>query len=426
MTHRVITPHTFAALVAVGVLCLAAGPGAPERHVSEAVYPPQVIPLRFDHAQHQRQGLDCHYCHESVEASTRGADRNLPDEETCLTCHDAEAPDEPVAPGEAPGGCAVCHPGIAGTAPPGHDRPRPPPVDLPPPNLQSNHALHGRLGVACEECHGDFEAVGLAAREHLPRMADCLRCHDGTRASARCGTCHVTEHDDRLRTRFASGVLVPRSDIWGMAHGAGFAGAPHAEAARRSEKLCTTCHAREQCVDCHAGVRKPMRLHPGDFVHAHGILARGGGAQDCQSCHRAQSFCVSCHQRMGVAREFRGFTTRGPDGRLLDPALVRTMTNPAGRDASGNPVKFHPDGWVVGPRGSNHHAVSAQRDITSCASCHREETCLQCHSAREHGGTFSVRPHESFAGRCGPLRAKNERRCLKCHDRAALDAACRR
>ena len=42
-------------------------------------------------------------------------------------------------------------------------------------------------GAACDDCHGSqgHEKVGRATA-----MATCLRCHDGTKASAACVTCH--------------------------------------------------------------------------------------------------------------------------------------------------------------------------------------------------------------------------------------------
>jgi hypothetical protein len=63
------------------------------------------------------------------------------------------------------------------------------------------------------------------------------------------------------------------------------------------------------------------------------------------------------------------------------------------------------------------HSVQAKRNIRTCTSCHREESCLACHSTDPaRGRTFS--PHEPNFGASARFRflaARNRRACIKCH-----------
>ena len=70
----------------------------------------------------------------------------------------------------------------------------------------------------------------------------------------------------------------------------------------------------------------------------------------------------------------------------------------------------------VGDRGADHHAYQAQRNLRQCASCHREELCLTCHSAQ--ASSYQVSPHPrgwATSRRCEALAARNPRLCLRCH-----------
>jgi hypothetical protein len=133
---------------------------------------------------------------------------------------------------------------------------------------------------------------------------------------------------------------------------------------------------------------------------------------DCAACHRAQSFCVGCHQRTGVAPDATG----GVPG--VQPR------NPFG---TGTALKsFHPPGWVLEGGAPSGHAEQARRNIRTCVSCHREESCLGCHSADPTRG-LGVSPHgPAFGGtaRCRALSARNRRACVKCHAPGAPEVDC--
>jgi hypothetical protein len=316
-----------------------------------------------------------------------------------------------VAPAPKPGrpraDCAACHPGAAGAA--GVAR-----VVIPPPNLKFSHAAHAAIGAGCRLCHGDLAAgrVELATRAQLPKMALCMQCHDGVRASAACTTCHLAGAGGRVQLEHASGLLIPSGALRGDAHGEGFR-RDHRQAAGADPAYCASCHRAQFCVDCHDGAVKPLDFHGDDYVVLHAIDARRN-QPDCSACHRSQSFCVGCHSRTGVALDDAGSEFVGPTSGMPGP-------------------RFHPDGWVeldgAGPvlgvdrRPASHHSFEAQRNIRQCASCHREQFCVRCHTA-EPASAFRVNPHPgdwTGSRRCEALLARNPRMCLRCHiDPAAL------
>jgi hypothetical protein len=269
----------------------------------------------------------------------------------------------------------------------------------------------------------------LATEADLPRMALCLGCHGGgpKQPTARCGACHLTLPDGRLRVNLAvggplataiTGQLAPSGSLRGFdAHTATFR-TDH-KTAGRDQAYCLTCHRRSECLDCHNGVVRPLDIHPSDYVTLHAPDARRN-TPDCSSCHRNQTFCVGCHQRAGVAAD--------PSGGLPG----RRPQNPFG---TGTGVKsFHPPAWardatgavLTAPRASSH-SMQAKRNIRTCVSCHREETCLECHSTDPTRGA-NVTPHgPGFAdsSRCRALSRSNRRACLKCHSVGATELDCR-
>jgi hypothetical protein len=421
--------HAMAIAIAVAAgagAALGAGASAP----SPLIYPAEKVPIAFDHVQHARLGATCESCHQSAQTSTSAGDNLIPREAACRGCHkiDRDQPAKAVPHGQGAARCDACHvDGGKGWMPGSAVATEPPRVALARPNLKFNHRLHATRGIACALCHAtaDMQQAPVT-RADLPMMATCLGCHDGKQATARCSACHLTEPDGRLKTKLvsaatmaagASGPLVPSGSLRGIdAHGPTFK-RDHSQAGR-DEGYCLTCHRRQECIDCHGGVVRPPDIHPSDYVSLHAMDARRN-TPDCSACHRAQSFCVGCHQRSGVAAD--------PEGGLPG----RRPNNPFG---TGTGLKsFHPPGWARDPSGavlstprSTSHSLAARRNLRTCVSCHREESCLTCHSTDPtRGPSFS--PHgPGFAGtaRCRFLAARNKRACLKCHAPEAMEMTC--
>ncbi len=369
--------------------------------VSSIIFPKQDIPLKFSHKRHlARSPLACTFCHARAADSVSSVDNLLPTETDCATCHaiDRDNHDKKVAKGKAPARCTTCHTKVD---PATGFVPR---INLPVPNIKFSHKAHVSRNIACKTCHGDMTKVDLATRKHLPKMALCLTCHNGKKAPNRCTTCHLAAAGGFMQTKFNNGTLQPSGGLRGAGHDATF-GVSHRAAAQNGSKFCQNCHRKSFCVDCHNGVRKPIRFHGNDYVSLHVIDAKRNNP-NCSSCHRVQSFCVGCHSRSGVAADGRGSEFLGPSS----GDLTR---------------RFHPSGWVVfnngqartGARGLNHHAFEAQRNIKQCAACHREEFCQKCHSA-QRGSIARINPHPRNwrnSRRCKSLLARAGRMCLRCH-----------
>ena len=401
MSARVLSVLVLSAMIApIAPIASAAPPP------SSVVFPEQRLPLRFSHRLHLGKNLACDFCHEKAPSSRSAADNLIPSEEVCATCHtiDRAHPERTAKPATA---CVACHPSFVA----GKELER---VVIPPPNLKFDHKAHIDRSVPCTRCHGEVKDLELATRAQLPRMDLCLQCHDSRRgkqhASSRCATCHLLRADGTVETQFASGVLRPSGTLRGDAHTLDFR-THHAAVAQNDERYCLNCHRQDYCQSCHNGVVKPFDFHGNDYVSRHAVDARRNDP-DCSSCHRGQSFCLGCHERSGV---------------------VDARTGAGGAFAPLGTRSFHPAGWAD-PSASgqpNHHAWQAQRNLRQCVSCHRQETCLECHGARDGAGQtgkMSVNPHPGgwrSSERCQALADRNPRMCLRCHAAGDSQLHCR-
>jgi hypothetical protein len=119
-------------------------------------------PVPFSHKHHVADaGIDCRYCHTSVEESSFAG---LPATEICMRCHSHLFTDseilEPVRAsfrtGEPLEWTRV------------HDLP-----DF----VYFNHSIHVHKGIGCSTCHGPVHKMPLMWREHTLHMEWCLECH---------------------------------------------------------------------------------------------------------------------------------------------------------------------------------------------------------------------------------------------------------
>jgi hypothetical protein len=365
-------------------------PTNPPRESDSVLYPTQKIPLVFDHARHiGKTGLTCLYCHDLATTSRRSRDRLLPPPERCDACHGTSHDDlDAVGAGmDGAKNCAFCHEGYDA-----RDGNRVARVVMKEPYVRFDHAAHWARGVPCARCHAGVDRMAVATTAALPKMRICLECHAAGRAArSACDVCHLTV-EGRLQTSFPTGALMPPPWMHGLEHGPDWI-LRHKIVAGADSELCATCHSERECVDCHDGRVRPRKIHPNDWLGLHAMAARQNDPV-CTSCHREQSFCISCHQRAGVALS-------SPDGNL------------------GERGRFHPPKavWSDLPRTPAHHAWEAERNITACVSCHTERDCVLCHATAFKGGRGGLSPHPpGFQASCRAALAKNARPCLYCHD----------
>src|ERR1044071_2954002 len=130
----------------------------------------QEQPVPFSHEHHvSGLGIDCRYCHTSVEQSSFAG---IPPTKTCMTCHSqiwTNAPMlEPVRQSW------------------NTDRPivwnR---VNNLPGFVYFNHSIHVAKGVGCNTCHGPVDQMPLTFKTHTSQMSFCMDCHQNPQHSLR-------------------------------------------------------------------------------------------------------------------------------------------------------------------------------------------------------------------------------------------------
>jgi hypothetical protein len=283
---------------------------------------------------------------------------------------------------------------------------------------------------------------------HLDRA--WLETHGERASAATCGTCHTREscatcHDADAPGRLASRLLDLPSRAGSLApgvsttrrpppsHASPFFATQHSAVAASRPESCATCHSpRRFCQACHlpqvassnaeppflsrgggasagsaalralaalavaepvpaavdtpppatpapGGARRPRAptsFHPSNYAYRHSAEAYNRRL-DCGSCHNNRLFCRDCHEQAGF----------GSEGRL----------NRGFHDAE--PV------WLL------RHGQAARQTLESCASCHAQRDCMQCHS---QVGSFRINPHGAgFDARRAQRR--NPRICFACH-----------
>ncbi len=119
-------------------------------------------PVQFSHAHHVGGlGIDCRYCHTSVEQSTFA---NIPPTKTCMNCHSQIWLDSPFLEpvresfrtGKSLEWVRV------------HDLP-----DF----VYFNHSVHVKKGVGCETCHGRLDQMAGIYQASSLQMEWCIQCH---------------------------------------------------------------------------------------------------------------------------------------------------------------------------------------------------------------------------------------------------------
>jgi hypothetical protein len=119
-------------------------------------------PVPFSHQHHVGGlGLDCRYCHSTVEIS---AEAGYPATETCMTCHSQVWTDAPML--------APVRESFAQGRPLHWRR-----VAVVPDYVYFRHDMHIKAGVGCSTCHGRIDRMPLAARSATFEMRWCLDCH---------------------------------------------------------------------------------------------------------------------------------------------------------------------------------------------------------------------------------------------------------
>ncbi len=124
-------------------------------------YAPQQ-PVPYSHALHAgKLGMDCRYCHNTVE---RAAFAALPPTQTCMNCHaqiwtNAEL-------------LAPVRNSFASGRPLVWTR-----VNRLPDFVHFNHSIHIAKGIGCVSCHGRVDKMNLMYQAQPLTMSWCINCH---------------------------------------------------------------------------------------------------------------------------------------------------------------------------------------------------------------------------------------------------------
>jgi hypothetical protein len=119
-------------------------------------------PVPFSHKHHvSGLGIDCRYCHDSVEFASNAG---MPPTETCMTCHSQIWTNAQIL--------APVRASLAANAPLKWQS-----VYTLPDYVYFDHSVHVANGVGCTECHGPIGDMPLTRKATTLYMSWCLDCH---------------------------------------------------------------------------------------------------------------------------------------------------------------------------------------------------------------------------------------------------------
>jgi hypothetical protein len=318
----------------------------------------------FSHAKHvdsharidPKTGFraDCTFCHKFDE---KGLFASFPRHTECAACHGSGGATPTLTADSATEDCRGCH-SPEEIENPGHTKQRIMIADHVVSgvhvNLKFSHVAHFRTrdkyNLQCTTCHYAVPASTSLANLTLPKMVDCVGCHDGDKdmpeqsRMSNCQTCHI---ETQTGSTPASHTRFVRPDF----HNESFRFNHERQASEPGAK-CSICHLNvstaasallsapspsgaNQCISCHQ-VMKPASHTARWRDDVHGKIA-AMDRQACATCHATET-CVRCHNQ----------TPR-----------------------SHTPLAFFAAGG---------HARPAMLDQRSCMTCHTfENTCAACH-----------------------------------------------
>jgi hypothetical protein len=161
-TNTISRVSIYGAVILIAVLGYAVNVVNQTSYVTE-VHNARPQPVPFSHKHHVGElGLDCRYCHTSVEVSSSAG---MPPTQTCMACHS-----------QIWTGAAILEPVRASyrdSTPISWTR-----VNALPDFVYFNHSIHVAKGVGCTTCHGPIAEMNITWRENSLYMRWCLECHN--------------------------------------------------------------------------------------------------------------------------------------------------------------------------------------------------------------------------------------------------------
>ena len=161
-TNTIARVSIYGAVILIALLGYAVDVVNQTAYVTEVnVERPQPVP--FSHKHHVGElGIDCRYCHTSVEVSSSAG---MPPTQTCMSCHS-----------QIWTNAAILEPVRASyrdSTPISWTR-----VNAVPDFVYFNHSIHISKGVGCTTCHGPVGEMNITWRANSLYMRWCLQCHN--------------------------------------------------------------------------------------------------------------------------------------------------------------------------------------------------------------------------------------------------------
>jgi Cytochrome c7 and related cytochrome c len=207
-TNTISRVSIYGAVILIAILGFAVNVVNQTSYVTE-VHNARPQPVPFSHKHHVGElGLDCRYCHSSVEVSSSAG---MPPTQTCMACHS-----------QIWTGAAILEPVRASyrdSTPIVWTR-----VNALPDFVYFNHSIHVAKGVGCTTCHGPIAEMNITWRAQSLYMRWCLECHN------------APERYLRPRSEVFNAFYEPPSDQEALGN--------RLMAEYKVQKLtnCTTCH----------------------------------------------------------------------------------------------------------------------------------------------------------------------------------------
>jgi hypothetical protein len=317
----------------------------------------RAILFQFSHAMHVDQKArinpatgfraDCTFCHKFDE---QGIFAKFPGHAQCAGCHSKPGMKPKLDASLDAEGCRGCHspeeienPGFTET----RRMIAPVAVSGKYVDIRFSHIAHfkekDQFHINCTTCHYAIPRSTSLANLTLPRMLDCVECHDTSKIipaefrMTNCSTCHADT---------AAGLNVPVSHVRNVKpafHTATFR-IRHSDEASSPDAKCYVCHqnvtasstGQPQCTGCHQ-VMRPVSHTARWKDDLHGKYA-AIDRTSCSTCHAADN-CSRCHNELPRSHQ---------------------------------PLPVFAGGGHAGP---------AMLDIRACFTCHTfQNTCSACHT----------------------------------------------
>lgn len=298
------------------------------------------------------------------------------------------------------------------------------------------HPRHQRVFPLCSSCHAGIETEQGVT---YPTPNACRNCHDGVTEEVVPWTGRESRpnnlrfaHDQHLAAVTREGESTTCASCHRRSDGT-----RSMDVGAATPENCLTCHENASnthldrtadCVQCHvpvvearaldratiANFPQPPSHEDSDFLTNHGAIDES--AMTCATCHARES-CTRCHFN--------------PES--LAPIMALASDQRIAETVASLPAEYPtPATHTTGSWGWSHADV-AMDDPASCANCHTQSSCRECHRGvlsdaigtiptpqdpEQQGVVFSETPTvhpPNFEFGHGPLAAVDDQTCSSCH-----------